>query len=30
LAGAASMSLSSPSACQGATFNIPVSITVHK
>jgi hypothetical protein len=30
LPGAASMSSSSLSACQGATFSIPVAITVHK
>lgn len=30
LPGAASMSTASLSACQGATFSIPVSITVHK
>ena len=30
LAGAASMSLSSPSACQGATFHIPVTLTVRR
>ena len=30
LAGAASMSAASSSGCQGATFNIPVTITVHK
>jgi hypothetical protein len=30
LPGAASMSASSASGCQGATFNIPVSITVHQ
>ncbi len=30
LTGAASMSTSSPTGCQGATFSIPVTITVHK
>jgi hypothetical protein len=30
LAGAASMSAASLSACQGATFSIPVAITVHQ
>jgi hypothetical protein len=30
LSGAASMSTASLSACQGATFSIPVSITVHR
>jgi hypothetical protein len=30
LANAASMSLSSPSACQGATFHIPVTLTVRR
>ena len=30
LAGAVSMGTTSASACQGATFHIPVSITVHK
>ena len=30
LAGAAGMGTNSDAGCQGATFNIPVSITVHK
>jgi hypothetical protein len=30
LSGAAGMSTASSNGCQGATFNIPVSITVHK